>query len=90
MNSRDPRTRYLLRKALSLASPLVEDEDCRAMEDLLHKLNGDSRSASDESYEWQTEARTLLREVLERPFAAPLHRPRPKVPIRLVTTDEAS
>jgi hypothetical protein len=44
MNSRDTRTRYLLRMALSLALPLIADEDRKDMEALLHELNGDSWS----------------------------------------------
>jgi hypothetical protein len=64
MNSRDTRTRYLLRMALSLARPLVEDEDCKDMEALLHELNGDSWSLNHEAICWQMEAAALLREVV--------------------------
>jgi hypothetical protein len=90
MNSRDTRTRYLLRMALSLALPLIADEDRKDMQDLLDKFNGDSWSRTHESVCWQMEAAALLREVVGELPSRTSTPPLTVVPFRSVTADEAS
>jgi hypothetical protein len=65
MNSRSPRTRYLLRKALSYALPMAgylddSNEDASDMQELLFELDGDSWLCTDQSIWWQMSAGELL------------------------------
>jgi hypothetical protein len=91
MNSRNPRTRYLLRKALSHALALEKGgEDCRDMQDLLYELDGDSASLTHESTIWQMNAMARLRGDADDDADISPCRPPPLkiVPFRPVTADD--
>jgi hypothetical protein len=94
MNTRNPRNRYLIRRALAYAIPLMHhveggDEDILDMHQLLIDLNGDSWHRNDESICWQMFAGKLLRDEPARTSQAHSRAPAPPK-LRLVCkpTDE--